>query len=80
MIEKSGFTVSDEDVQAEYARIAEGTALSPEEVKAEYEKQNYVEHLKNEILERKFFDSVLANTAIKDGEAVSFVDFMSKNQ
>jgi len=80
LIEKSGFTVSDEDVQAEYARIAEGTALSPEEVKAEYEKQNYVEHLKNEILERKFFDSVLANTAIKDGEAVSFVDFMSKNQ
>jgi len=30
--------------------------------------------------EKKFFDSVLANVVIKEGEAKTFLDFMNQNQ
>lgn len=80
LIEAGSYVATDEDLQAEYARQAEDTALSVDEVKAEYEKQKSVEYLKEQIRENKFFDSVLATAIIKEGEPASFVDFMGRNE
>lgn len=80
LIEAGSFVATDADLAAEYAKQAEGTSMSAEEVKAEYEKRQSVEYLKEHICENKFFDSVLASAVIKEGEAVSFVDFMGRNE
>ena len=80
LIEAGSYVATDEDLSAEYARQAEGTALSVEEVKAEYEKRQSVEYLKERIRENKFFDSVLSSAIVKSGEKVAFVDFMGKNE
>jgi len=80
LIEAGSFIATDEDLAAEYAKQAEGTSMSAEEVKAEYEKRQSVEYLKEHLREAKFFDSALASAAVKDGEAVSFVDFMGRNE
>jgi len=80
LIEAGSFVATDADLEAEYAKQAEGTSMSAEEVKAEYEKRQSIEYLKEHICENKFFDSVLASAVIKEGEAVSFVDFMGRNE
>jgi len=80
LIEAGAFVATDEDLAAEYARQAQGTAMSAEEVKAEYEKRQSVEYLKEQVRENKFFDSVLSSAMVKDGEAVAFVDFMGRNE
>jgi len=80
LIEAGSFVATDADLEAEYAKQAEGTSMSAEEVKAEYEKRQSVEYLKEHICENKFFDSVLASASVKEGEAVSFVDFMGRNE
>jgi trigger factor len=80
LIEQGGFEASDEDLAAEYARQAEGTALSAEEVKAEYEKRGSVDYLKDRIRENRFFDSVFATASVKDGASVPYVDFMARNE
>jgi trigger factor len=80
LIEASGIEVTDADLDSEYATEAQASSLSVEEIKAEYEKQGSLEYLKEHIKENKFFDSVLAGATVKVGEAVSFVDFMSRNE
>ena len=80
LIEAGSYVATDEDLLAEYARQAEGTALSAEEVKAEYEKRQSVEYLKERVRENKFFDSVLSSATVKSGETVAFVDFMGKKE
>ncbi len=77
LVEKSALEISEEDLTAEYARQAEGTAMSVEEVKAEYEKRQSVEYLKDRMRETRFFDTILASATVSEGEAKSFVDFMS---
>jgi trigger factor len=80
LIEAGSFIATDDDLAAEYAKQAEGTSMSAEEVKAEYEKRQSVEYLKEHLREAKFFDSALASAVVKEGEAVSFVDFMGRNE
>ena len=77
LVEKSGLEITEEDLSAEYARQAEGSAMSVEEVKAEYEKRQSVEYLKERMKETRFFDSLLATAKLGQGEKKSFVDFMS---
>jgi len=80
LLEAGSFEVSDVDLAAEYARQAEGTALSAEEVKAEYEKNQSVEYLKERIKENKFIDSILATASVKEGDSIAFVDFVARNE
>jgi trigger factor len=77
LVEKSGLEITEEDLSAEYTRQAEGSAMSVEEVKAEYEKRQSVEYLKERMKETRFFDSLLATAKLGQGEKKSFVDFMS---
>lgn len=80
LIEAGSFIATDEDLATEYARQAAGTAMSADEVKAEYEKRQSIDYLKEHIRENKFFDSVLASATVVDGEAIPFVDFMGRNE
>ncbi len=80
LVEAGSYEVTDEEVNAEIAKEAAHTTLSPEEIKAEYEKQGSMEYLKDDIKVRKFFDSVLASVDIREGEKRNYMDFMKESE
>ncbi|MCE5257011.1 MAG: trigger factor [Spirochaetaceae bacterium] len=80
LIEAGSYIATDEELVAEYEKQSKEMGISADEVKAEYEKQNSVDYLKDQIKEKKFFDSVLSSVIVKDGEAKTFVDFMNGNE
>ncbi|MGB4572634.1 MAG: trigger factor [Rectinemataceae bacterium] len=80
LVEQGGFVCTDEDLEAEYARQAEGGAMSVAEVKAEYEKRGSAEYLRERIREDKFFDAVISGATVVEGESVSYVDFAKENE
>ncbi|MCX8013213.1 MAG: hypothetical protein N3A02_02840 [Rectinema sp.] len=80
LVEAGSYEATDEEVNAEIAKEAAHTTLSPEEIKAEYEKQGSMEYLKDDIKVRKFFDSVLASVDIREGEKRNYMDFMKESE
>lgn len=80
LIEAGSYSAEDGDLAAEYARLAEGNSMSADEIKAEYEKRQSVDYLKDHIREKKFFDAALAKALVKTGDKHSFMDFMRGNQ
>ncbi len=54
------------DYEAEIAIIARQTEESPRRVRARYEKQGSMDVLRNQIIERKAIDLILANAAFKE--------------
>ena len=61
------YEISDEDLNAEYAKIAEETSRSLEEVKKQYEKPEYQEYLREHLLQEKLFNELLAAVTVKKG-------------
>lgn len=80
LIEKGGYVCTDEDLEAEYARQASGGTMSVAEIKAEYEKHQSVEYLRERVREEKFFDAAIAAAKVADGEAKAYVDFVRENE
>lgn len=80
LIEAGAYTSADEEVDAEIAKEATHTTMSPAEVKAEYEKHGTIEYIKDDIKARKFFDATLASAKVKEKTAVSYLDFMKENE
>lgn len=80
LIEAGSYVATDEDLAAEYEKQAKEMGISADEVKAEYEKQGSVDYIKDQIREKKFFDSVLSSVIVKEGGATTFLDFMNGNE
>lgn len=80
LIEAGSYVATDEDLAAEYEKQAKEMGISADEVKAEYEKQGSVDYIKDQIREKKFFDSVLSSVIVKEGDATTFLDFMNGNE
>ena len=80
IIEKEGFEVSEEELDEEMKKQAEANDMSFEQVKEQYSQSNYMEYLKNDILDRKAHDFVIENADIKEGKKVKFLDLMNENR
>jgi len=79
LIEAGAYSATDEEVDAEIAKEATRTTMSPAEIKAEYEKRGTIEYIKDDIKSRKFFDAALSSATVKEAAPVSYLDFMKKN-
>jgi len=80
LIEAGAYTSTDEEVDAEIAKEATRTTMSPAEIKAEYEKHGTIDYIKDDIKAKKFFDAALASAKVKETAAVSYLDFMKENE
>ncbi|MCX7025363.1 MAG: trigger factor [Spirochaetes bacterium] len=74
------YEASDEDVAAEYARMSEESSMSVEEIKAEYERREMVEYLRDRVREDKLMVVLLADAKVKKGKKVAFVDLIKENE
>ncbi len=68
--------VSDEEVDERIADEAEGQGKDVKEVREEYEKNNFLELIRDRIKVRKLHDLLLESSTVKKGEKVKFLDFM----
>jgi len=80
LIADSDYTASDEELAAEYAKMAEGSAMSVEQVKEEYERRNMVDYLRDRIKEDKLLAALAAKVSIKKGKKLAFVDLIKENK
>jgi trigger factor len=80
LVADGGYTASEEDVAAEYAKMAAESSLASEEVKAEYERRGMVEYLHDRIKEDKLFVDLEKKVKIKKDKKVAFVDLFKENE
>jgi trigger factor len=80
LVDDGKYTSSDEEIEAEYKKMAEESSLSIEEVKAEYKKHDAIEYLKDRIREDKLMEAILAEANIKKGKKTSFVDLFKESE
>lgn len=80
LVAEGKFEVSDAELKAEYAKMAEGTNHSAEEVEAEYERRGMVEYLKDRVKEDKLLAGLAEKVKVKKGKKLAFVDLFKENE
>ena len=78
LMEQEKIEASEEELKQELERIAADVGASEEDVRERY-KDEQLEYLKVGIMERKFFDTLLAENTVKTGSRVSYLDLMANN-
>lgn len=71
---------SDEELASEYARMAAASGVGPDEVKAQYERMNMVDRLRDHIKEDKVFQAIWASGKVKTGKKAKFLDLFAENE
>ncbi|HAP44411.1 MAG TPA: trigger factor [Spirochaetaceae bacterium] len=80
LVSDSGLGASDEDVTVEYAKMAEGSSMTVEQVKEEYERRKMVDYLRDRIKEDKLLADLMGKTKLKKGKKLAFVDLVKENK
>ncbi len=71
---------TDEDLQAFFEEQAAGSAMSADEAREHFEKNNMLDRVKDQISERKLFDAILEKNKIKTGKKTPLVDVLGANE
>ena len=80
LTEEGKYEATEEDQEREYAKMAEESSLSVDEVKAEYNKHDALNYLKDRIREDKLMEAILAEAKIKKGKKTAFVDLFKESE
>lgn len=80
LVSEGDFAVADEDMDAEYAKMAAESSLSVDDIKAEYQKRDMIDYLKDRIKEDKLLSGLADKVKVKKGKKVAFVDLFKENE
>ncbi len=80
LIKDLGITATDEELEAEMQSMAEGMNTSIDEVKKYYEQEHMKEYLREDVKERKLFDTLIAEAKVKKGKKQTYLDLMGNNR
>lgn len=80
LVADGAYEASEEDVAAEYEKMAAESSLSVDEVKAEYERRNMIDYLHDRIKEDKLLSDLEKKIKIKKGKKIAFVDLFKENE
>ena len=80
LAEAEGIEISDEDLDRHLAQQAEARGTDPEELRAQFKRQNMLVHVRNELRNDKLYDHLIAVSAITPGAETSYVDLIGANQ
>jgi trigger factor len=79
LMDEQHIEANDAELEQEIGRIAAEAGMLFEEVQERDKDENMRDYLKADIRERKFFETLLAENAIKIGAVTNYLDFISKN-
>ena len=80
LLKDRAIDVTPEDVEAEYARIAEGAGISDDEVKKHYADPRRKEYLIDDIKEQRLYAQLLEKCTLSKGDKVAFADLFKNEQ
>jgi trigger factor len=80
LMEDEEIQASDEEVDEHIRKQAESSNMSFEDAKQQYEDNNLLEYVRNQLREQKLYDKLLEESTVKQGETVKFVDVVGRNQ
>jgi len=79
LIEEQNIKVTDEDIEQELARIANENDLQIDDIRKNYQEEQALFYLKEEIKERRLTDILIAENTIKQGKKENYLDLMTDN-
>ena len=80
LAQTEGIEISDEDLDRHLAQQAEARGVDAEELRAQYESQNALDYVRNELRHEKLYDHLIAASAVSPGAETSYVDLIGANQ
>ncbi len=80
LLKEREIVVTPEEVEAEYARMAEGSGISVEEVKKHYADARRKEYLIDDIKEQRLYGQLLEKCTLSKGDKVAFADLFKNEQ
>ncbi len=80
LLKDRDITVTPEDVEAEYGRMAEGAGVSVEEVKKHYADPRRKEYLIDDIKEQRLYGQLLEKCTLAKGKKTAFADLFKDGQ
>ena len=78
LLKERNITISPEEVEAEYEKIAGGAKISAEEVKKHYADASKKEYLIDDMKEQKLYAQLFGEVKITKGEKTAFADLFKK--
>ena len=79
LLKDKTYEISDDEVEAEFGKIAENAGVSVEEVKKHYPDEQSKLYIKEDLKEQKLYDEIFSQIKIKKGEKKSFADLFKQN-
>ncbi len=80
LAQAEGIEIGDEDLERHLAQQAEARGVDAEELRAQYERQNALDYVRNELRHEKLYDHLIAASAVSPGAETSYVDLIGANQ
>jgi trigger factor len=80
LVEQESIEVSDDEINEEIRKQAQGSSMSEEEAREYFEKNNYLDYVKRDIQEKKMIDLLFEKNTVKKGKKVKYLDLMNKNE
>lgn len=74
LLREKNISVTPEEVEAEYAKIAEDSGSTIEEVKEHYKEPRAKEYIIDEVKEKKLFADLYTKVKVTKGDKISFAD------
>lgn len=80
LIREKNIAVTPEEVEAEFAKIADESGSTIEEVKEHYEDARAKEYIIDEIKENKLYDELYKQVKVSKGDKIKFADLFKNNR
>lgn len=80
LIREKNIAVTPEEVEAEFAKIADESGSTIEEVKEHYEDARAKEYIIDEIKENKLYDELYKQVKVSKGNKIKFADLFKNNR
>jgi trigger factor len=79
LMKELSVAVEDADLEKEFETMAASMNVGVDEVKKHYERDDMKDYLREDLKERRLFDLVLAETKVKKGKKVKYLDLVANN-
>ena len=80
LAEAEGIEISDDDLERHLAQQAEARGVTAEELRAQFERQNLLAYIRDELRNERLYDHLIAASAVFPGAETSYVDLIGANQ
>ena len=77
LLKSRNISVTPEEVEAEFAKIAEGAGITVEDVKKHYDDPRKKEYIVDDVKEQKLYNQLFAEVKVSKGEKKSFKDLFN---